>query len=233
MIQLLWCTIRPDVFKLSYHEWLKRSESPEGISIKVCVNNQSDRENILSKYNNIDIIITDKPDRVGVAYPSYQLSSNLNLNDDDIIVFASDDFIPPNKWDTYVKNKLIGKIACLMVNDGYQALDFSNMAEPVFSIPIMTFSALKKMNKIIYHPIYHHLCSDAELYLNALQLGLILDERSVDKDFIFEHHHWSNGKRKADINDKNCYDRFLIDKDIWESRKKLSLSERLKVEVKS
>jgi hypothetical protein len=87
------------------------------------------------------------------------------------------------------------------------------------------------MNKIIYHPYYNHLCSDAELYLNAKELNLIIDERKDDKDYIFQHFHWSNGKRNADINDKNYYSQFESDKQKWEKRKKMSLNERLVVSI--
>jgi hypothetical protein len=179
----------------------------------------------------LDVLITDKPDRIGVAYPSYYLSSRVEGNSDDVVIFASDDFLPPNNWDKYIVEKLTGRQGCLMVNDGYQALDFSNMAEPVFSIPIMTYSALLKMNKIIYNPVYNHLCSDAEHYLNAEQLNLIIDERIQDTDFIFEHFHWSNGKRNPDQNDQNYYNKFESDKTLWNMRKKLSLNERMQVSI--
>lgn len=231
MIHLLWCTIRPHLFINSYNEWMKRSENNSEIDISVCVNTTEQKKQINNTFEKMNVLVTDQPDRIGVAYPSYFLSSKLNLDENDIVVFASDDFIPPKNWDTYIKNKLEGKEGCLMANDGYQALDFSNMAEPVFSIPIMTFSALSKLNKVIYHPVYNHLCSDAELYLNAKDLGLIIDERSNDKDYIFEHFHWSNGKRSADNNDQNYYSKFESDKQKWEFRKKLSLSERLVVSL--
>ena len=229
MIHLLWCTIRPQLFLNSYNQWISRAENNSDIDISVCVNTTEQKNQINNTHKNMNVLVTDQPDRIGVAYPSYFLSSKLNLNEDDIVIFASDDFIPPKNWDTYVKSKLSGKEGCLMANDGYQALDFSNMAEPVFSIPIMTYSALLKMNKVIYHPAYNHLCSDAELYLNAKELDLIIDDRLNDKDYVFEHFHWSNGKRNADNNDKNYYDKFESDKQKWEYRKKLTLDERLVV----
>jgi len=231
MIHLLWCTIRPQIFLNSYKQWISKASNSNEIDITVCVNTESQKKEITSTFQNMNVLVTDKPDRIGVAYPSYYLSSRLSLEEDDIVVFASDDFLPPTNWDTYIKEKLSGKQSCLMVNDGYQAFDFSNMAEPVFSIPIMTYSALVKMNKIIYHPEYNHLCSDAELYLNAKELNLIIDERLKDKDFIFEHFHWSNGKRNADDNDKNYYSKFENDKVKWENRRKLPLNERLVVSL--
>lgn len=229
MINLLWCTIRPEIFLSSYAEWMVRAKNSDNVKTFVCVNTEDQMRMIKSKLPNLDIVITDQPNRLGVAYPSYYLSSRLESNDNDIVIFGSDDFLPPNNWDEYVSNKLEGKVACLMVNDGYQALDFSNMAEPVFSIPIMTFSALSKMNKIIYNPVYNHLCSDAEHYLNAKELGLIIDERKQDTNFVFEHFHWSNGKRNPDSNDQNYYSKFESDKQKWQVRQKLPLNERLRV----
>ena len=231
MIHLLWCTIRPEVFLSSFKTWMDKSSKNETIKTYVCVNTQTQKDSILKSLPSLDVVITDKPDRIGVAYPSYYLSSRVEGNSDDVVIFASDDFLPPNNWDKYISEKLKGREGCLMVNDGYQALDFSNMAEPVFSIPIMTYSALLKMNKIIYNPVYNHLCSDAEHYLNAEQLKLIIDERLQDKDFVFEHFHWSNGKRNPDQNDQNYYSKFENDKHKWEIRRKLSLNERLQVSI--
>lgn len=231
MMHLLWCTIRPDVFLTSYNEWIQRSDNPNNIKTKVCVNTETDKNYLNSKISDLEIHVTDKPERVGVAYPSYVISSKVEGSEDDIVVFASDDFLPPNGWDTFVSERLFGKTACLMVNDGYQALDFSNMAEPVFSIPIMTFSALTKLNKVIYNPVYNHLCSDAELYLNAKELGLILDTREKDTNYVFEHYHWSSGKRRPDQFDQNYYSKFENDKKTWEMRKNLPLNERLIVQI--
>jgi hypothetical protein len=234
MIHILWCTLRPKVFIQMHSEWIKRSKNPSEIKTYVAVN-WSEHENELKDYLKNDFLVTLNTDRIGVCYPSYQLSSKLGIEnglckDDDIVVFASDDFLAPFGWDEYLIEKLKGKGEVgLMVNDGYQAFDFSNMAEPVFSIPIMTYSCLRKLNGIIYHPSYYHLCSDAELYLNLKEMNLILDDRKNDLDFIFEHKHWSCGKRSADVNDQNYYGKFEVDKKNWEIRKNMTLEERLKV----
>jgi hypothetical protein len=156
------------------------------------------------------------------------LSSTLKADPEDIVVFGSDDFTPPENWDVYVVASLPQKGA-LMVNDGYQKLDFSNMEHPVFSIPIMTYSCLVDNNLVIYHPQYTHLYSDAELYKNLFEMGLVVDNREKDKDYIFVHHHWSNGRRQGDSNDQSYYNNMSRDKETWIRRSSMPLEERLKV----
>lgn len=231
-IHILWATLRPEVFKNSHTEWIKRAINKENIKTYVAVN-WKEHADMLRDYLKNDYLITLNTNKIGVCYPSHQLSSNLGVKmgqceDDDIVVFASDDFLPPPNWDTYLINKLKDRNGALLVKDGYQDIDFSNMAEPVFSIPIMTFSCLLKLNRIIYHPIYNHLCSDAELFLNLKELDMIIDERTLD-DVIFEHNHWANQKRNPDANDQSYYNNFESDKKTWSDRKKLPLQERLKV----
>jgi hypothetical protein len=221
---------------MTHSIWIKRSKTPN-IKTYVAVNYQQ-HEELLKDYLKNDYLINIGTDKIGVCYPSYRLSSSLGdgmgiCENNDIVIFASDDFIPPENWDEYLIQKLTNKSGALLVNDGYQALDFSNMAEPVFSIPVMTFDCLLKLNKIIYNPAYTHLCSDAELFLNLKEMNLIIDDRVVDFGFVFEHHHWSSGKRKSDQNDQSYYSNFEKDKNTWEMRKRMTLQERLKVEIRT
>jgi hypothetical protein len=196
------------------------------ITTYVAVNSNEDVDIVKSVLSETDKVHVIKSNKRGVCYPSYVLSSNLEGKKDDIVVFASDDFTPPNNWDEYLTEKLKGKEGCLMVRDGYQLPDSSNMAEPVITIPIMTYGCLLKLNKIIYNPVYLHLCSDAELYMNLKDLGLLIDDRMKDET-IFEHHHWAANKRQPDLNDQSYYNNFDHDKKTWNTRKNLSVEERL------
>lgn len=228
MIHLLWATIRPYTFIGIHKIWIERANDKHNITTYVAVNSVTDADlvkQVLTKNDTVTVINTNKK---GVCYPCYMLSSKLEGNKDDIVVFASDDYIPPVGWDVYLHEKLNNREGGLLINDGYQALDFSNMADPIIGLPIMNFGTLEKLNKIIYNPVYNHLCSDAELYLNLKELGLLIDERSMD-NVIFEHLHWSSGKRQADINDQSYYDNFENDKKTWNKRKKMTLEERLKI----
>jgi len=229
MIHLLWCTIRPQVFINTYTYWMRLSENSNNIKTYVCVNTIEDSNIIKQKYPDISITVSDKPNRIGVTYPSYLLSSKLEGEKNDIVVFASDDFLPPNNWDTYLVKKLENKEGALIVRDGYQLPDFSNMLHPSITIPIMTYSCLEKLNKILYNPNYNHMFSDSELYLNLKDLNLIIDDRTNDLT-TFEHHHHASGKRNADAADSAYYNKWKDDEVVWNVRKNLPVHERLKYE---
>jgi hypothetical protein len=236
MIHLLWCTIRPEVFKQMHPYWIGRSKNPNNVKTHVAVN-FSQHEEIISDYfnnNNLDNrLITVKTNKIGVCYPSYQLSSTTEGESSDIIVFASDDFLPPQNWDEYLINKLNGKgDVCLMVRDGYQLPDSSNMLHPAITIPIMTFGCLRKMNGVIYHPAYSHMFSDCELYDTAKDLGVLYDDRLNDNT-IFEHLHYAAGKRNADSADQAYNAKWKEDEITWNKRKVMSVEERILVNEKN
>jgi hypothetical protein len=210
---------------------MKAASNKSSVKTHVLVSTEAERE-FLDAYftrNSLEYTLTVyQPPYKGVCLPSYKLSSTLKADPEDIVVFGSDDFTPPENWDVYVVASLPQKGA-LMVNDGYQKLDFSNMEHPVFSIPIMTYSCLVDNNLVIYHPQYTHLYSDAELYKNLFEMGLVVDNREKDKDYIFVHHHWSNGRRQGDSNDQSYYNNMSRDKETWIRRSSMPLEERLKV----
>lgn len=223
MIYILWATIRPETFLEMHKTWMQRALNKNNIITKVAVNWEQHKQ--LLKDFDVTVVNTDK---IGVCYPSYVLSSNLECeNDSDIVIFASDDFKPPVNWDNYLIKKLEGKEGLLFSRDGYQLPDSSNMEMPVITIPIMTFGCLKKLNKIIYNPSYSHMYSDAELYLNVKELNLLIDDRITDTT-TFEHLHYAAGKRNPDVADQQYHLRWNDDKEMWNKRKNLTIDERLK-----
>ena len=233
MIHILWATIRPQQFKKMHSEWIKRADNPLNIQTYVAVNwEQHSIE--LKDYLKNNFLITLNTNKIGVCYPSYQLSSNLGIKmgkceNNDIVVFASDDFIAPQGWDTYLKNKLEGKgDVCLMCLDGYQLPDSSNMLHPAITIPIMTYGCLLKLNRVIYHPAYNHMFSDVELYPNLKDLSLLYDDRLNDET-TFEHLHYAAGKRNADQADQAYNAKWSDDDATWQKRKMMSVEERILV----
>jgi hypothetical protein len=234
MIHILWCTLRTEQFKSAHTEWIKRSDNPENIQTYVAVNWQQHADE-LKDYLKSNFLITLNTNKIGVCYPSYQLSSNLGVKmgqckDDDIVVFASDDFMAPQGWDTYLINKLNGKgDVGLMVRDGYQLPDSSNMLHAAITIPILTYGCLVKMNRTIYHPSYNHMFSDCELYNTLKEMNMLYDDRLNDET-TFEHHHYAAGKRQADQADQAYNNKWKEDELTWNKRKLMSVEERIKVQ---
>lgn len=229
MIHLLWCTIRPETFAQMHPYWKGRAKDPKNIKTHVAVNYKQ-HEDYISEYlklHNFDyrtlLVTTDK---IGVCYPSYQLSSTTEGNTGDIVVFASDDFLPPQNWDQYLISKLEGKEGGLMVRDGYQLPDSSNMQYPAITIPIMTWGCFEHLNKTIYSPVYTHMYSDCELYLNLKDMNLLIDDRMTDTT-MFEHLHHAAGKRKADQLDVQYHAKWKEDESTWNKRKNMTVLERI------
>lgn len=229
MIHLLWCTIRPEVFKQMHPYWIGRSTNTKNIKTHIAVNVEQHSDYIKEyfKSNNLDYrIMTVKTDKIGVCYPSYQLSSTTEGQTGDIVVFASDDFLPPQNWDQYLISKLEGKEGGLMVRDGYQLPDSSNMQYPAITIPIMTWGCFEKLNKTIYNPVYTHMYSDCELYINLKDTGLLIDDR-INDPTIFEHLHHAAGKRRADQLDVQYHAKWQEDESTWNNRKNMPVLERI------
>ena len=233
-IYLLWPTVRPAVFRSAHTEWRKRARHPDHLKTLVAVNTQIDA-NELPGYN---VFICNVP-HIGVCYPAFHLTSLLrdkqrdwSIKDKDIVILASDDFLPPQHWDDYIRAKLEGRNpAALFVRDGYQIPDPARWHQtPYISLPIMTFGCLRMINYIIYHPDYIHMEADVELYENLLELGLLIDERLKDS-CTFEHGHFVRGMRERDEWD-NAWRTGVTWRhghDTYNRRKKLSLQERLQL----
>jgi len=226
MIYILWCTIRPKQFIKFHEEWIRRSNNPSNIITKVAVNWDQHKKELKDYPVEVEVFETKQ---IGVCYPSYKLSSKLECEkDSDIVVFASDDFLPPNDWDTYLVNKFEGKDGCLFVPDGYQLEDSSNMIDPCITIPLMTYGCLKKLNKIIYHPAYNHMFSDNELHLNCKEMDMLINCYNDGIQFLHVHH--SAGLRNVDQADQQYHAKWKSDQELWNKRKLLPLGERLKYE---
>jgi len=226
-IYLLWCTVRPEMFINTHSQWMDKCYNKELVKTKVAVNEVEHRDKLMSYDHTLDIMVTGN-DRIGSAFPTYCLTSQLKGQDNDIVILSSDDMYPADGWDEYLIGRFKDFNGCLAVRDGYH--DNSSTEEGIHpvTIPIMSYECLRKLNMIICHPAYFHLFADAELCLNIIQLGLIKDVRKTDALF-FEHKHYVNGKRLADGVDavnQMCWEH---DSKLFGVRKKMAIEDRLKV----
>ena len=155
------------------------------------------------------------------------LTTNLETDDEDILLLLSDDFKCPYGWDEYLYKKFADFDGALFLNDGYQDV---NVKEGCLCITLacMTFSALKKLNKIVFNPAYNHFFSDTEAYVNLRQLDILKDDRDID-NMVFYHNHYCRGGRKQDEYDLKNHRHWGTDHETFDKRMQLTLDERLRI----
>lgn len=221
-IHILWATIRPDVFNSVYKYWMDNADVVDLIVPHVLVDTDEDKRLITSVPQ--DSVVVNKPPKKGVCYPSYILSSSLEA-DDDIVIYASDDFFPMDGWDSILYDEFDSYDGGIVVCDACLSQE-----KNVITIPIMTYRTLLRLNKIIYHPAYTHCFSDNELFSNLTELGLLKDIRKTKPDVVFEHRHYATGKRNADVHDTVYGKTYNTERELWLTRKDMSLDERLVVD---
>jgi hypothetical protein len=223
-IHILWATVRADEFDKKLMEWVNKSEYPSRIVPHVLVDTEEDKAKIKTVHP--DRIIVSKPPRKGVCHPSYVLSSTLIANPEDIVIYASDDFSPMAKWDTALYKEFVYYNGSILVND-----KCIPKVKEIMTIPIMTYHALCKLNKIIYHPAYSHCWSDNELFLNLKELGMLRDLRSSKPQVYFEHKHYINGHREKDVADENNDLSHHTGQSLWNVRQHMPLQYRLNYNI--
>jgi hypothetical protein len=219
-IFILWPTVRPDVFNNAVKLWLDRAVWPMEGKIFVDVKDRLQARKIIDKYG-----MAFKYSMMNTSLPKSLtfLTTHIYCDDKDIIVNAQDDYYPPYRWDEIIMKEFEDFDGAVCFNDGIQVYP-----NPVCTMPCLTFSALKKLNRIIFHPEYMHLYCDNEYYANVKQLGILKDVRQTNPT-VFEHRHYSTGKRQADVIDERINSAEITDRATYERRMKLPLSERLKV----
>ena len=203
----------------THQVWTERAQNPQEIITYVAVNNVEQHDELTSIIDKrVNIYISG--DVVGVTNACDYLTHlpELDGEDNDIVILASDDMYAPPLWDKWIKDNLKEPYKALMVNDGY-------IKQNNITIPIMTMGCLKMLNRIIYHKSYKHSYSDTELYDNLKSMKILQDLWS--KSPIFEHKNWANNKRRCDIVDTQIRSYVNSDAENWNMRKKLSLLDRL------
>lgn len=221
MIHLLWPTVRPDMMAKTYKHWMDNADNPEQVTIKIATNTEEYAKK-LYEHGFKDILIVGDEYR-GVAPSTYALAMDLEAKHDDIVILASDDFYAPEHWDTWLNKQYKNIRGALLVNDGYQQ-------GPIVTIPIMSYECLLLLNKIIYHPEYIHMWSDAELHRNLKDLGVIRNLRKTSP--LFEHRHPDASKRSRDKVDDALRETYKHAEPMYKKRMGMSLKERLKMPKK-
>ncbi|GAG33200.1 unnamed protein product, partial [marine sediment metagenome] len=204
----------PEVFKEVHKSWIENALKPENIVTHVAVDSQEEAD-MLSDY---DVQVIDNP-RKGVVKPIYEMTKDLRLDREDIIIVPSDDFYSFANWDMYLYENMREFYGVLKVNDGHM--------KDIISMPVMKYPALETMNHVIYHPAYNHMFCDKELHSTAYELGLC---RAVPMgDPVFEHKHWAHSTREKDEHDDINDAGYNDGKEIYIKRMNLDIGERLKV----
>jgi len=216
MIKLLWPSARPDMMRETYKHWVAQAVRPDQITIKIAVDTEKEREQ-LKDFDDVEVM--GEYGR-GVVAATNALTQSVKTSPGDILILVSDDFFAPAEWDTWIREQFKGFHGCLLVKDGYQA-------GGCVTIPILDHHCFLALNRIIYHPSYFHQYSDAELWHNLKELGMIKNIRKTKGSPIFEHRHWVNAKRKADKFDNTGNSHGGADTKNYNNRMKMPLAKRL------
>ena len=221
MIYIVCSTIRPKMFIDTHNDWMSKVDNASNVTTKLVVDTTSDAKQL----RNYDCMICDNNTH-GITTPLYALTKTLtDLNDDDVIILLSDDFYPPEHWDTFILNQFSDFTGGLLVCDGHSNLSINQ----VVTIPILDYRTLKLLNNVIYHPDYIHMYSDNELFSNLHEMGLLKNIFYRD-DYTFEHRHYHNGKREKDEFDDVLFDNSIpLSTIIYNQRMLMGLPERLLV----
>lgn len=133
----------------------------------------------------------------------------------DILVYLSDDFYCPEKWDESIVEAFGNRISepCLLkVDDCLQSF-----AVKVLTIPIMTRHLYNKLG-YFWHPEYKSMFVDEDLWWTCDNNNWIIKVPYLR----FEHHHPANGKAKTDETYTRSSANWNQGKEIFAKRKSLN-----------
>ncbi len=213
-IRILWPTIRPQMMREQFATWVGNSKHPEDVQVQVAVNTDHERK-ILAHLDDVIVIGTE---RRGACYAVHRLCEDVQGTEGDIVIVASDDFRAGPGWDDWVREHLEGFDGALMVNDGVQRF-------PLITLPIMTWGCFLKLNAVVNHPSYNCFHADKELHDNLAEMGLVKDLKHLPA--MFEHLHYSVGKREKDAHDEYGLTVVDPDRETYRRRKTMPLAQRL------
>jgi hypothetical protein len=222
-IYILWASIRPNFILETSKKWIENCNNKDRLFFKIAMASEEQKSEVES-FNIPNCEVSAITDKGGYNHAITQLTLNLEVNDEDILILLSDDFNCLPNWDEYLYKKFENYSDAIFLDDGCQDVHRRDYA--CITLACMTFECLKKINKVIFSPNYYHFYSDTEAYQNLIQLGLLKDDRAVD-NFVFKHEHHSAGFRQRDQFDVVAVEHWDVDQTTYHTRIKMSVQERL------
>ena len=224
-IRVIWPTIRPKVAIENATDWDKKSVGKDAVFV-FGTNSKQDTDALFEGRFERAEFYTFPCARPGVCETvTRMIKHELNefeINDDSIVVLASDDFEAPDHWNAHLIEQFKDFDGALIVEDGYK------VDTNIIPLPVVSGAFLKKLNGIIYHPDYYHFFSDQEFFELVTEMKAVKNLRGTGA-LKFSHKHWSFGGRKKDAFDLRNNIRWREDKATYERRQKLSIEEKLKL----
>jgi hypothetical protein len=224
-IYILWASIRPDFVQKTSQVWINNCTNKENLFFKIAMASE-EQKILVESYQIPNCEVSCITERGGYNYAITQLTLNLEVNDDDILVLLSDDFSCLPAWDKYLLKKFDSWEWALFLDDGCQDVHRKS-GKLCITLACMTYKCLKRLNKVVFTPNYYHFFSDDEAFHNLYDLGLLKDDRDKDH-FIFHHQHHSSGYRARDQHDFTAVEHWDQDNAMWNKRSQMNVQDRLR-----
>jgi hypothetical protein len=228
-IYVLYASIRPDDVKIITQQWLNNCINKDIIYFNICMANDEQKA-IVESFNIHQSTVISAPEKTGYCHAITKLTMGLEADENDILITACDDILSPTEWDLYLFKRFETFDDCIFICDG------NSTDSNIITVPAMTFKCLKKINKILYNPAYHHFFCDNELYNNLTELGLLQDNRRICNEHNqridpveFTHRHYYSGSgTRPDKHDNYNQSLFTQDAGVFLKRTQMPVEERIK-----
>lgn len=224
-IYILWASIRPEFVFYTALKWIENCVNKDRLHFRIAMATE-EQKNLIERFGIPNCEVIAVTEKAGYNYAITKLTQTIEIGDDDILLLLSDDFACLPAWDDFIYKKFEKWDGAVFLDDGVQNIH-QKEGNLCITLACMTFTCLKKLNRVVFSPNYFHFFSDDEAFHNLYELGLLKDDRDTD-NFVFKHEHHSSGFRRKDKFDDRAIDFALYDKEMFEIRSKMSVEERLK-----
>jgi len=167
----------------AYNYWMQRKGATEVEHILSIDHDDPQKEDYKRLFPNSTIIVASNNNCVEATNRAAAISEG------DVLVYLSDDFDCPDKWDELILKHAPEKSEwCLWVDDTNQGKN------TVLTIPIMSRGLYNSLG-YLYNPLYESMWVDVDLWMVCKKRGVLVDLVDVLR---FEHKHYSVGKSEYD-----------------------------------